>query len=243
MDDYLDNTRNPGSTEEIDWFSRVGPVQQDPWVEKMQNLHPMFANYILSSQLLKQLKSDKIFCGTQFESKFRFGMQAHLSSLNPLATSLGYAVLDDNFSKLDKEKIKTIKNLLSGGGACRSDKDCRNIKCDSSCVSYSCKKCKNIKSLTDCRNSKCSYPLVDIGSVVRYAKLWLRVFKGSPKPVTPSIDFDIDDDKSDDFGDEYGDGDDFGGQYDDFGDEYGDADDFGDEYGDEYDDTDDFGAF
>ena len=232
MDDYLDNTRNPGSTEEIDWFSRVGPVQQDPWVEKMQNLHPMFANYILSSQLLKQLKSDKIFCGTQLESKFRFGMQAHLSSLNPLATSLGYAVLDDNFSKLDKEKIKTIKNLLSGGGTCRSDKDCRNIKCDSSCVSYNCKKCKNIKSLSDCRNSKCSYPLVDIGSVVRYAKLWLRVFKGSPKP-TPSLDFDEDDDKSDDFSGDLGD------QYDDFGDQY---DDFGDQY-DEYDDTDDFGAF
>ena len=244
MDDYLDNTRNPGSTEEIDWFSRVGPVQQDPWVEKMQNLHPMFANYILSSQLLKQLKSDKIFCGTQFESKFRFGMQAHLSSLNPLATSLGYAVLDDNFSKLDKEKIKTIKNLLSGGGTCRSDKDCRNIKCDSSCVSYNCKKCKNIKSLSDCRNSKCSYPLVDIGSVVRYAKLWLRVFKGSPKPVTPSID--TDDDKSDDFRDDFGDADDFRDEYD-----FGDADDFRDEYDfgdaddfrDEYDDTDDFGAF
>ncbi len=244
MDDYLDNTRNPGSTEEIDWFSRVGPVQQDPWVEKMQNLHPMFTNYILSSQLLKQLKSDKIFCGTHFESKFRFGMQAHLSSLNPLATSLGYAVLDDNFSKLDKEKIMTIKNLLSGGGTCRSDKDCRNIKCDSSCMSYSCTKCKNIKSLSDCRNSKCSYPLVDIGSVVRYAKLWLRVFKGSPKPVTPS--FDTDDDKTDDFGDDFGDrydddfGDDFGDRYDaetDFGDRY--DDDFGDDFG----DADDFGAF
>ncbi len=205
MDEFYDiDFSNVRSTEEMDWYSRVGPVQQDPWIEKMQNLPEMFRDKILGSQILKQLRTKKLVCGNQTESKFRFGLQAHLSSLNPLATSLGYAILNGDGTGLDAIKIKGIKNLLSGGGSCRSDKDCRDIKCDSACLSFTCQKCKELKLLTECRNSKCSYPLVDVGSVIRYGKLWLRILEEAPLTIEDTrldpgnfSDYDFDDERSD----------------------------------------------
>ncbi len=223
MDVYdigFDNVKNMN---EIDWFSRVGPVEQDPWIEKMQNLPKMFSDKILSSQLLSQLRSKKIMCGEQAESNFRFGMHDHLSSLNPLATSLGYTILNEDGTGLDEAKIKTVKNLLSAGGSCRTDKDCKDIKCNSKCLVFTCKKCKELKLLTECRNSKCSYPLVDIGSVVRYGKLWLRVLDGKKATLPTSDEYGGDDVGGDEYGGDYGG---------DYGDEYGG--DYGDEYGGDY---------
>ena len=204
MDEFYDiDFSNVRSTEEMDWYSRVGPVQQDPWIEKMQNLPEMFRDKILGSQILKQLRTKKLVCGNQTESKFRFGLQSHLSSLNPLATSLGYAILNKDGTGLDEAKIKTVKNLLSAGGSCRTDKDCKDTKCDSTCLSFTCKKCKELKSLTECRNSKCSYPLVDIGSVVRYGKLWLSILEGKKEPLPMSeedgSDFDAFEEDGSDF--------------------------------------------
>ena len=228
MDIYDIGFDNVKSMNEIDWFSRVGPIGQDPWIEKMQNLPKMFSDKILSTQLLKQLRSKKIMCSEQSESKFRFGMHDYLSSLNPLATSLGYDILNDDGTGLDEVKIKTIKNLLSAGGSCRTDKDCKNIKCNSKCLLFTCKKCKELKLLTECRNSKCSYPLVDIGSVVRYGKLWLRVLEGKKSVLPTSGGDEYDGGYGSDGGDEYD-----GGYGSDGGDEYDGG--YGSDGGDEYD--------
>jgi len=172
--DYPDES--PGTTmgkAEIDAFGRLAPAVVDPWIVKMTNLPKHFNNFILGPATLDILRKSDLNCETAFLSSFTFNSSEILKSLNPLALSLSHYIRKPN-GDVDKQKLSEITKLFSSGQSCNSDNDCKS------------------KAYPMCKSGKCITSIIDIGSVIRYVKIWNKVYKTGGVEVDEDEEEDLD---------------------------------------------------
>ena len=96
---------------------------------------------------------------------------------------IGQAVTG-NLYYVDISKFKKILNsdlsasqitkLFSSGQSCNSDNDCKS------------------KAYPMCKSGKCITSIIDIGSVIRYVKIWNKVYKTGGVEVDEDEEEDLD---------------------------------------------------
>jgi hypothetical protein len=101
---------------EIDAFNRLGPVMEDPWLEKMMDYPKIFRilnnnNQTMSVQHLKYLREHEINCSKGSTSTFTFNSSDMIRSLNPVATALGFYVRDED-GTANKNRVKEVGKVL-----------------------------------------------------------------------------------------------------------------------------------
>ena len=96
-----------------------------------------------------------------------------MKSLNPLALSLSHYIRKPN-GDVDKQKLSEITKLFSSGQSCNSDNDCKS------------------KAYPMCKSGKCITSIIDIGSVIRYVKIWNKVYKTGGVEVDEDEEEDLD---------------------------------------------------
>ena len=158
-DELSDLTESPMDefVAEMGAYTRVHAAPEDPWIERMTNLPVGFKKFKLTPVLLQNLRS-KLLCGRKIFSKFLFETDDIITKINSLATSLGHYVLDDAGTGVSNKKLKEVSQLLKSQQSCKKDSDC------------------SIDYRTTCRGKRCCYGEVDIGSVLRYARIWTNIY-------------------------------------------------------------------
>jgi len=163
-EDFEMDTEEQMFRSEINIWERMGAVVVDPWILRMtEDLPGIFRKYSLGENTLKLLRSSRVLCNKGFNPRFTFDTEEVVKSFNPVAITLGHYVRSPK-GGISKDKLKTISQLLKTTISCRKDKDCKGIH-------------------SNCKKNKCVYPEVDLASVVRYGRLWDRIYKNKPQAV------------------------------------------------------------
>lgn len=172
-----------GGQAEIDAWERVSKRDDDPWIRSIRNLGERFDEYRLDPELLgdvlSSLQSNLRLLGTKDGRALSplYAQVADLPSmkasrLNPWALSFAHLIYNPRYPhNIDPEKFKQVEIAIMPELG-RSAGDVRTCQTDADCPLDPFRSCERTGVGGLCRFSK-----VDIPSVLRYVKVWERIYK------------------------------------------------------------------